>query len=465
MLSVGSYQVITARSLLDSVFTQKHHIPFSQSKGKIVVMQSVKQLVGGSGNGQCLVNIGDRIIIFVAVLVGCIANNSTAEEQSGHLLWKRHTIDSQSRGADGTRLADLNGDGLLDIVTGWEQGGVSRVCLHPGHELVRERWPSVTVGETPDVEDAVMFDLDSDGALDVICCCEGTQQSIFVHWSKGSDYLEANSWRTTEVTPSTRKFRWMYAVPFDMNHDGQFDIVAGGKGDQSMLGWWELPRDPRKVEDWKWHPMRKMGWLMSLEAVDMNRDGHKDLLFTDRKGEASGVYWLENPGPRTDASVTTWQQHPVGGVNEEVMFLSHGDLNGDSKPEVVVAIRPLKIAIFQTDADSRGNWSRTDLTIPSSYGTAKAPAIADFNLDGKPEIVFSTENARNPKMAIGMFVRSSPETDAWRLQPISGVDGIKHDLVVPIDLDADGDVDLITCEEVKNLGVIWYENPTLSPGQ
>ena len=30
---------------------------------------------------------------------------------------------------------------------------------------------------------------------------------------------------------------------------------------------------------------------------------------------------------------------------------------------------------------------------------------------------------------------------------------------------ADGDVDLITCEEVKNLGVIWYENPTLSPDQ
>jgi len=147
------------------------------------------------------------------------------------------------------------------------------------------------------------------------------------------------------------------------------------------------------------------------------------------------------------------------------MFLSHGDLNGDSKPEVVVAIRPSKIAIFQTGADSRGNWNRTDLTIPSSYGTAKAPGIADFNLDGNPEIVFSTENARNPKMAIGMFVRSSPETDAWRLQPISGVDGIKHDLVVPIDLDADGDVDLITCEEVKNLGVIWYENPTLSPSQ
>ena len=28
-----------------------------------------------------------------------------------------------------------------------------------------------------------------------------------------------------------------------------------------------------------------------------------------------------------------------------------------------------------------------------------------------------------------------------------------------LDLDADGDLDVITCEEVDNLGVVWYENP------
>ena len=29
-----------------------------------------------------------------------------------------------------------------------------------------------------------------------------------------------------------------------------------------------------------------------------------------------------------------------------------------------------------------------------------------------------------------------------------------------IDLDGDGDLDLLTCEEVHDLGVFWYENPT-----
>ncbi len=43
--------------------------------------------------------------------------------------------------------------------------------------------------------------------------------------------------------------------------------------------------------------------------------------------------------------------------------------------------------------------------------------------------------------------------------PISGPQGIKFDLVKLLDLDGDGDLDVLTCEERDNLGVIWYENP------
>jgi len=38
--------------------------------------------------------------------------------------------------------------------------------------------------------------------------------------------------------------------------------------------------------------------------------------------------------------------------------------------------------------------------------------------------------------------------------------GIKFDLIQSLDLDQDGDLDIVTCEERNNLGVIWYENPT-----
>ena len=51
---------------------------------------------------------------------------------------------------------------------------------------------------------------------------------------------------------------------------------------------------------------------------------------------------------------------------------------------------------------------------------------------------------------------------------MSGPDGIKFDLSLLVDVDRDGDLDVLNTEEHDNaaggnpgLGVVWYENPTL----
>ena len=48
---------------------------------------------------------------------------------------------------------------------------------------------------------------------------------------------------------------------------------------------------------------------------------------------------------------------------------------------------------------------------------------------------------------------------------LSGKGGSKFDRIELLDLDGDGDLDVITCEEnggknSRGLGLIWYENPT-----
>ena len=56
------------------------------------------------------------------------------------------------------------------------------------------------------------------------------------------------------------------------------------------------------------------------------------------------------------------------------------------------------------------------------------------------------------------------ESATRQFEEISGDSrGVKFDLIQLLDLDQDGDLDLLTCEERDNLGVIWYENPTLRP--
>ncbi len=401
------------------------------------------------------------LIGWLAACSGQLLGAESAEE----IGWRRHIIDGRSRGADGTRLADANGDGLIDIVTGWEQGGITRVYLNPGPDKAASAWPAVTVGPAQDVEDAVFVDLDHDGSMDVVSSCEGQRQALLVHWGPEPDqYMDPNAWQTEEIPGSVKRCRWMFAAPMDVDQDGRVDLVAGGKGSGSQLGWWKVPVDARDLDAWKWHPLLPVGWLMSLETVDMNGDGMLDLLFTDRKGDASGCYWLEYPGPDIKRLTKPWTKHVVGVTAREAMFLHRADLDEDGLEDVVVAVQPASIVICRRLDGEGQRWSEREIAIPDSYGGAKAPAVADFDGDGQHEIAFSTEGARDGKMGVGRLVHDGdPITGSWSAKTISGVDGVKHDLVETMDLDGDGDLDVLTCEEVTNLGVIWYENPTSSP--
>ena len=49
--------------------------------------------------------------------------------------------------------------------------------------------------------------------------------------------------------------------------------------------------------------------------------------------------------------------------------------------------------------------------------------------------------------------------DGVRPRPIAGPEGAKFDRIELVDLDDDGDLDLVTTEERDGLGVVWYENP------
>ena len=130
--------------------------------------------------------------------------------------WPLHVIDDSFEGADGVRLADVNGDGILDIATGWEEGGLVRVYLNPGRERVKENWPAVTVGKVGSPEDAVLVDLDGDGAIDVVSCCEGKVKTVWVHWApqeKGA-YLDPDRW-TVQAFPQTEGIIFLDVLPSD----------------------------------------------------------------------------------------------------------------------------------------------------------------------------------------------------------------------------------------------------------
>lgn len=403
-----------------------------------------------------------------AVLVSLAGAGGTAPCESFAELaaeWRRHTIDASSRGADGVRPLDIDGDGRPDLVTGWEEGGLIRVYRHPGFGRVREPWPAVTVGRVKSSEDAVFVDLEGDGRADVVSCCEGSTRSVFVHWGPRSvdRLLEAAAWTTTQIPAVEGHQMWMFCLPLQVDGERGVDLVLGAKGAGAEIGWLESPDDPRDLAAWRWHPLYRAGWVMSLLACDMDGDGDLDILFTDRKGPSRGCRWLEHPGPAAVRRGEPWPEHLIGGAQHEGMFAARGDREGDGVEEIAAATADDGILLFRRlDASGRA-WETTVIPMPPGCGTGKGVAIGDLDLDGRADLAVTCENAAGKH---GVFWLSSPaERDSpWRFHPLSGAsEGIKFDLIQLLDLDGDGDLDLLTCEERDNLGVIWYENPARSP--
>ena len=408
-----------------------------------------------------------RVILIGIGLWACLASAPIAQRSEP---WIRHTIDSSSLGADGVRAADANGDGAMDLVTSWEQGGVTRVYLADRRSPRNPAWRSITVGKSPDGEDAVFFDADGDGDLDVVSSAEGDSRRIQIHWAPPAGaYARESEWRTETLYSDGTQ--WMFAAPMDVDRRRGRDLIVGGKNERASIGWLESPPDPRRTGDWKYHRLSDAGWIMSLIVKDMNGDGHQDILLSDRFGAIAGVRWLENPGSDAAALNRPWTNHWIGLRERSPMLIDIADLDGDGVDEIVVPHylkNDFGLSILKRSrADAAGAWVEHPIRYPAIAGRPKAAAIGDIDLDGKLDVVLSCEQASEGKRGIvWLRFRDSPLRPDWDVFDVSGPEGIKFDLNLLLDVDADGDLDVINSEENDNardgkagLGVVWYENP------
>ena len=372
--------------------------------------------------------------------------------------WPRHTIDRSASGADGIRLADINSDGHLDIVTGWEESGFTKLYLHPGREEIKSTWPSVIIGLSPNVEDAICVDVNGDSNIDVVSCTEGKTKTIFFHFGPKSKWLKAKKWQRKALPASVNRMQWMYALSFPLDGKNGLDIIAAGKGNDAQIGWFEAPKNPKNVEDWQWHPISDVGWVMSIYLRDMDADNDMDILITDRYGSQQGCKWLENPG-LGEKQKELWKSHHIGSKNLEVMFMTIADWDGDQQEEIIVSERTQESIRVYTRIENQ--WTEKTLFLPPYTGRAKSVEVGDLNMDGVMDLIIST-NTYNEALD-GLIWLDGRNWDQPIFHSISGKHPAKYDKVVLEDIDQDGDLDILICEEnygvdSQGLGVIWYEN-------
>lgn len=370
----------------------------------------------------------------------------TAESPAA--FWPIHTIDSTLYGADGVRTMDFNGDALPDLISGGEEYGATRVYLNRGDQQFE-----VMEFPSPQVEDALAVDIDQNGQMEILTFSEGSTQEITLHYA-GAD----GNWISASV-PASKGIQWMYGAAVQIIPDGPMEVIVGAKGNNAVIGWLKTGTDLNLVNEWTLHPIAAVGWIMSIEWLDIDGDGRRDVLVSDRTGPNAAVKWYRNPGP--DRLEGAWTEHLVGLRNKEPMFLDVADLNGDGRLDIIAADIAEGVFYFEKEENNAG--FRPDSLLfayPEWAGTrGKSVACIDIDRDGDLEIVTSYEGAKERHGLI--YSKLNTQSGQWEHFPISDKPGIKYDKILPLDIDADGDLDLFTTEERENgngLGVIWYEH-------
>jgi len=390
--------------------------------------------------------------------------------------WTRYTLDSGLNGADGVRSGDVDGDGDEDLIVSWEEAGTVRVYENPGasRAALTNSWAFVSFSNgLANVEDAGLADLDGDGRLDIVAATEGGNRNLVVYWAPeaAEDYWDASNW-TSMTLPAAAGKQWMFTRFLDVDGDGRLDIVAGSKSNGATVSWLKAPLQPRTGADWQKYKITDAGWIMSLEVEDMDGDGDPDIVISDRRagGTAQGVRWLSHPGQGSPNLLSPWTSHTLAGAGEEVMFLDIADLDGDGLRDIVVPVLQEGLApndwLFLRRLDASGlNWSVSRRTFPSGTGESKALQVADVNGDTRLDLIaFFGDAVGMVTGGIWLEHDGDPVMGTWSERPLAGIPGEKFDRILPLDVDGDGDLDVIQTDEdeqntTNGLGLVVYENP------
>lgn len=374
---------------------------------------------------------------FLALLVGGLSGCSPEPSALPIDQWRR--IQIADKPDDTTRRlfvlpGDLNGDGHLDIVAGREW------FANPG--MLGGEWTAHTIGEGFK-NLALVYDFDSDGDLDLL----GTNAEL-----RGADFALA-----------TNDGQGNFIVDLERVPSGRGDFIQGvavipnAAGDEDVILSWHRDEvgleslSPREGGRWELGLLTTETLHEQISTGDIDGDGDLDLLL--------GNAWLENRG------VEEWALHAIGEIGDENPKAVPDrnalvDVNGDGRLDAIVSLENGQLILWyeQPEGDPRSEWTRH--VLGHSPGQGFSMGVADYDLDGDPDVVIGEH--RNPGEFNRLLLFENVDAaSSWTEHVID--DGVfrerfdHHDGTVPVDIDGDGDIDLVSVG-FHNASVWIFEN-------
>jgi enediyne biosynthesis protein E4 len=236
---------------------------------------------------------------------------------------------------------DVNGDGLEDIYAGGGSGQAAELFLQQRDgRFVASPQPAFEADKACEDADAVFFDANGDGAMDIYVVSGGyhrympddvlLQDRLYINNGKGVFIKSADALPAMRVSKSCVRVN-------DVNGDAKPDLFVGGRVIPGRYP--EIPASYLLINDGKGH-------------------------FTDQVAALAPE--LHHTGMVTDAA---W-----------------ADLNGDKKNELIVTGEWMPIQVFTPD-NGKLKLSTSQFFDKGYSGWWNRLTVGDFNNDGKPDLV------------------------------------------------------------------------------
>ena len=293
---------------------------------------------------------------------------------------------------------DWTGDGWPDVLV------ATNLYVNPGKEL--RRWDRLATGMLGGGEVSAYKDVDGDGKIDVI-----NSSAAGVSFSHPDPANPLGTWISVNVSgPGPWGAHGVGAG--DVNGDGKVDLI-------NPYGWWEQPAGGATQTPWKYHVAKLAGWGRAgggpggaeMVVYDVNGDKLNDIV-TSLEGHGWGLAWFEQK--RNAAGDISFVEHLIMGdysaknpgnvTFSELHGLTAADMDGDKIPDIVVGKRywahqesyvdpdPMGapvLYVFRTvrNPKSPGGASFVPELVHNRSGAGSTIQTADLNKDGAMDIM------------------------------------------------------------------------------
>lgn len=355
-------------------------------------------------------------------------------QNNGKGKFTAYQVDKGKESHLGARVADLNNDGAMDIVSiGWDKYKFLHVWRNDGLKATpateRLDWKHLSSanGDYPAPEvgnqsSALVFDIDKDGKDEIVIA--GWGETSMVWYKKKGDTWERY------LLDNTNSHIEAGGVYFDIDGDGDLDILHGGSWKVNEVWWWENPYpnyDPAKA--WNKYTIKASGAKQHHDQAIGDFDGN---------GKAELVFWNQQAGkmfigdiPTDPKNADAWKFEEVWSWDTKLKYegLAQGDMNGDGTQDIVAG------GFWFEYKDGKYEPHKID-----DYGQSRS-AVGDLVKGGRPEVVLGSGDG------IGPLNLYQWKNNGWEKKTL--IDEVIHGHTLQVlDVDGDGNLDIFAAEMV-----------------